>query len=169
MTGARAAPRARALPSLPLTAAALAVAALACLPLAYLVVRAASGGTAAWSVLERPRTLEVVLRTVVLVVAVTAAATAVGVSMAWLVVRSDLPLRRFWAVAAALPLVVPSYVSALALIAALGPGGALRGAIEALPGVRGAPEIYGLPGALLALTTSTYPYVYLLTAAALRR
>jgi iron(III) transport system permease protein len=35
-------------------------------------------------------------------------------------------------------------------------------------GVERVPEIYGLPGAVLALTLSTYPYVYLLAAAALR-
>ena len=169
MTGARAALRARPRPPIALTAAATAVAALACLPLAYLVVRASSGGAAAWAVLERPRTLEVLGRTALLVACVTGVATAIGVAMAWLTVRTDLPFRRLWAVAAALPLVVPSYVAALALIAALGPGGALRGAVEALPGVGRAPDVFGFPGALLALSLSTYPYVYLLTAAALRR
>ncbi|MBA3370699.1 MAG: iron ABC transporter permease, partial [Thermoleophilaceae bacterium] len=103
----------RPLPSPSLTVAAVLVAAAVSLPLVYLVVRAASGGEAAWSVLLRPQTAEVLGRTIGLVAVVTVAATAIGGSLAWLMERSDLPLRRFWAVAAALPLAVPSYVAAL--------------------------------------------------------
>jgi iron(III) transport system permease protein len=153
-------------PSPALAVAGVIVAAAASLPLAYLLVRAGSGGAAAWSVLGRPETVEVVARTIALVAVVTAAATAIGAALAWLVERTDLPLRRFWAVAAALPLAVPSYVAALALLAAVGPGGALS---QALPGSLRAFDITGFPGAALALTLSTYPYVYLLGAAALRR
>ena len=156
----------RPLPSPSLTVAAVLVAAAVSLPLVYLVVRAASGGEAAWSVLLRPQTAEVLGRTIGLVAVVTVAATAIGGSLAWLMERSDLPLRRFWAVAAALPLAVPSYVAALALLATAGPGGALS---EALPGEGRLLDITGFPGAALALTLSTYPYVYLLGAAALRR
>jgi iron(III) transport system permease protein len=134
------------------------VAALAALPLAYLVVRGAGAGSDAWGVLWRPSTLELVARTLLLVAAVTAAATVLGVALAWLVVATDLPGRRVWGVAAALPLVVPSYVTALALIAALGPGGLVP-----------VPWLFGFPGAFGALTLATYPYVFLLTAAAMRR
>lgn len=141
-----------------LTAAGLAVTALALLPLVYLVIRAGSAGTEAWRVLARPQTLELVARTTLLVTAVVVGATAIGVLLAWLAVRTDLPGARTWAVVAALPLVIPSYVTALALIAALGPGGPLP-----------VPGIFGFPGAFAALTLATYPYVFLLTAAALRR
>ena len=63
---------------------------------------------------------------------------------------------------------IPSYVAALALLGAFGPRGLLQQLLEAPFGVERLPEIYGFPGALLALTLSTYPYVFLLTAAALR-
>ena len=151
----------RPLASPSLTVAAVLVAATVSLPLVYLVIRAASGGQDGWSVLLRPQTAAVLARTVALVAVVTLAATAIGAALAWLVERSDLPLRRFWAVAAALPLAVPSYVAALALLAAAGPGGALGEALRL--------DVTGFAGAALALTLSTYPYVYLLTAAALRR
>ncbi|MEY2533485.1 MAG: iron(III) transport system permease protein [bacterium] len=134
------------------------VAALAALPVAYLAVRAGTGGADAWNVLRRPGTLAVLGRTVLLVAAVTAAATVIGVALAWLVVRTDVPGRRLWGVAAALPLVIPSYVTALALIGTLGPGGLLP-----------VSWLFGFPGAFAALTLATYPYVFLLTAAALRR
>ncbi|HEX2045435.1 MAG TPA: iron ABC transporter permease [Gaiellaceae bacterium] len=155
-------------PPLLLGGAAVAVVALVTLPLAYLVARAAGGGADAWSVLARARLLELVGQTVLLVAVVTGAAVAVGVPLAWLVARTDLPARRFWAVAAALPLVVPSYVAALVLLAAFGPRGLLQQVLEGPFGVERVPEIYGFPGAALALTLSTYPYVYLLTVAALR-
>jgi iron(III) transport system permease protein len=141
---------------------------LVLLPLVYLVVRASTGGTRAWRVLERRGTLELVLDTGLLVAAVVAAAVVIGVPLAWLVVRTDLPLRTLWATAAALPLVIPSYVAALALLGAFGPRGMLQRLLERPLGVERLPEIYGFPGALLALTLSTYPYVFLLVVAALR-
>ena len=145
-------------PPLPLSVLGVAAVAIVCLPLVYLVIRVAGAGTEAWDVLERPRTLTLVAKTVGLVAAVTAAAVALGVPAAWLVTRSDLPGRRFWAVALALPLVLPSYVLALALLAVSGPGGLL-----------GVPALTGFTGAFLALTLATYPFVLLLCIAALHR
>ncbi len=152
-------------PPVALAAAGLAVVALLTLPVAYLILRAASGD--AWEVLLSETLWRVVSDTVVLVVLVTATALALGVPLAWLVVRSDLPGRKAWATLAALPLVVPSYVAALALLAAFGPRGLLQRLLEPL-GVERVPEVYGLPGAWLALSLSTYPFVYLLAVAALR-
>jgi len=142
---------------------ALTTVALLLLPLAYLVLRAAGSGSG-WRLLWRRTTLELVWSTGVLVGGVTVASVAIGVSLAWLTVRTDLPARRAWAIAAALPLVVPSYVAAFCLLGAFGP----RGFLQRLLGVERLPEIYGYWGALLALTLSTYPYVLLLTSAALR-
>ncbi len=155
-------------PPVLLAGVAVAVVALVCLPLAYLVVRVVDGGADAWSVLGRGRILELVGNTMLLVGLVTGAALVIGVPLSWLVVRTDLPGVRFWAVAVALPLVIPSYVAALVLLAAFGPRGFLQQVLEGPFGVERVPEIYGLPGAVLALTISTYPYVFLLAAAALR-
>ena len=148
-------------PPLLLAAAGIAVALLLVLPLAYLVLRAGTGD--AWDVVFRERTLELIWSTAILVAGVVAATLLVAVPLAWLVVRTDLPGRRTWAVAAALPLVIPSYVAALCLLGALGP----RGLLSDLLG-RELPEIRGDWGALLALTLATYPYVFLLASAALR-
>ncbi len=155
-------------PPLPLAAAALAAVAFVSLPLVYLVLRAGSAGADVWRILSRVRVLELVLDTALLAGAVTAGAVAVGVPLAWLVTRSDLPGRRVWAVLVALPLVVPSYVAALALLAAFGPRGLLQRALEGPFGVERVPEVYGFPGAFGALLLATYAYVYLLAAAAFR-
>jgi iron(III) transport system permease protein len=148
-----------------LSGAGIAVVALLALPLVYLVVRAAEGD--AWDVLLSDNLAHLVWTTGVLVVVVTATGLVLGVPLAWLVVRTDLPGGRLWGTLAVLPLVIPSYVAALALLAAFGPRGLLQRLLEPL-GVERVPEIYGLPGAWLALTLSTYPFVFLLAASALR-
>ncbi|HMO51383.1 MAG TPA: iron ABC transporter permease [Kiritimatiellia bacterium] len=150
--------RRRAPPMLVALAALVGLAVL--LPLIYLVVRAGQSGPAFWDILLRPRTLQVLWNSVVLTALVTASSTAIGLLLAWLTIRTDLPGRPFWAVATSLPLVLPSYVGAFALIGALGPRGMLQAALAPF-GVERLPSLYGLPGAWLALTLFSYPYVLL--------
>ena len=135
------------------------VAALGLLPIAYLVVLAASSEDAAALAL-RARTLEVLAGTLLLAGTVTAAAVLIGVPIAWLTARTDLPGRRVWAVLTLLPLVVPSYVGGYAIVAAFGPRGALQSLLEPL-GIDRLPELYGFPGAAMALTLFSFPYVVL--------
>jgi iron(III) transport system permease protein len=73
-----------------------------------------------------------------------------------------------WSVILSLPLVIPSYVGAFALLAAFGPRGMLQQALEGPFGVTRLPDIAGFPGAFISLTLFTYPYVFLLVASALR-
>jgi iron(III) transport system permease protein len=150
-------------PLLLVLAAGLVVAALL-LPLAYLVVRVADGGGAALEILWERSTWSLVRNTVALVGGVVIAAVLVGVPLAWLVTRTDLPGARLWAVAGALPLVIPSYVAAFCLLGFFGERGLLADAL----GVERLPDVTGYWGALLALTLSTYPYVFMLSQAALR-
>lgn len=147
--------------------AATLIAATALLPVGYLIIRAAGVGSKVWTILLQPRTLEVFAGSAGLALAVTGAAVVIGVLLAWLTVRTDLPGRKFWAVVTVLPLVWPSYVGAFTLVAALGPKGMIQGWLEPW-GIERLPSIYGFPGALLALTLFTYPYVLLSVRAALR-
>lgn len=137
------------------------------LPLAYLVVRAGGAGEEFWRLLLRPRSAVILLNSVALAAAVTAATVAIAVPLAWLVVRTDMPLRRLWTGLLVVPLAVPSYVGGFVLIGAFGPRGMLQRALEPL-GVERLPEIYGFPGAWLALTLFTYPYVFLVVRSALQ-
>jgi len=150
-----------------LMAAGILVAALCVLPLVYLGVRGVETGKEAFAIILRPRTLSVLLNTLQLAVAVTLSATSVGVLLAWLTSRTDLPWRRFWTAATCLPLALPSYVTAFALIAALGPRGMLQALLEPF-GVGRLPSFYGFPAAWLALTLCAYPYVLLSVRAGLR-
>ncbi len=150
-----------------LRALALLVALVALLPLGYLVARALEIGPPILALMIRPRTLGVLANSVLLTLAVTASATTIGVFLAWVTTRTDLPARRFWTAVTCLPLVLPSYVGAFALIAALGPNGMLWHLLAPL-GLERLPSIYGFPGAWLALTLFTYPYVQLSVRAGLR-
>jgi iron(III) transport system permease protein len=141
------------------------VAASVVAPLAWLVYTAL--GVDASAALELTQVGEVALNSGLLVVAVTAASIAIGVPLAVLTVRTDLPFRRAWTVAASLPLVIPSYIGAFAFVSALGPQGALQRALVPL-GIERLPEIYGFGGTTLILTLYTYPYVFLTTRAALK-
>jgi iron(III) transport system permease protein len=89
--------------------------------------------------------------------AVTLASMVVGGGLAILISRTDLPGQRVWRLLLALPLVIPSFVGATALIAATGPG-------SLLPFV---PRLEGFSGSFVVLTLFTYPYVLLPVLAAI--
>jgi iron(III) transport system permease protein len=144
------------------------LAAAAAVPLVYLGVVVAGSLPEAAETIWRPRTGELVLRSLGLAGAVTGSAIAIAVVLAWLTVRTDLPGRRAWTVIAALPLVIPSYIGAYAFLSAFGPQGLLSDALAPL-GVEELPSITGFPGAWVTLTVFTYPFVLLPVRAALRR
>jgi len=137
------------------------------LPLAYLILRTVGAGSEAIDLLFHSRVFQTLVRTALLTLAVTGASVAIAVPLAWLTVRTDLPLRRLWAVLTVLPLVIPSYVGGFVVVAALGPKGMLQQFLAGPLGVERLPEIYGFFGATLVLTLLTYPYVLLSTRAAL--
>lgn len=151
-----------------LVLAAISVTALMLVPLLYLVVRAAEADASSWDLILRSRTIWLAARSVGLAAAVTVAAVSLGVPLAWLTTRTNLPARRMWAVLVALPLVIPSYVGAFALIATLGPRGMLQSLLEGPLGIERLPDIGGFPGAFLALTLFTYPYVFLMVSSGIR-
>lgn len=129
---------------------ALLAASVAVVPIWYLVDRALGQGWAevvdeVW----RRRTLDLLARSLALAGVVTVLCVVVGVTAAWLVVRSDLPGRRVLQVLLALPLAVPSYLSAFAWVSWRS-------------------WLAGFRGATLVLVLVSYPFVYLPAVAALR-
>ena len=103
----------------------------------------------------------------VLALLVGVGAVAIGLPLGWLTGRTDLPFRRAFAVLVVVPLAVPSYVLAFAVVGALGPSGAVADLLAPL-GIT-MPDLYGLPGAVLVLTLATYPYVTLAVRASMAR
>ena len=138
-------------PPISLVVAALVAIVVAVGPLIHLVVRATEGGGGPLiDTLWRSRTLELALRSSGLAATVTALCLVIGVSLAWLVTRTDVPARRTVQVLVGLPLALPSYVAAWSWLGAF-------------------PSLAGGPGATIVLTSVSYPFVYLPVMAALRR
>jgi iron(III) transport system permease protein len=139
------------------------VAVLFAAPFGYLVARNLDSFSSALDAISSDNVLEPLWRTLWLAATVTVACAVLGTGIAWLVIRTDLPFRRVFAVAAALPLVLPSFVAALALVSAFAQGGLL----EELFGIDTQLRIEGYWAAFTVLTVISYPYVYLPVAARL--
>lgn len=148
---------------------ALATAVAVNVPLVYLLWRGLSSGTAELAAIwSTPGTVRIAVQSLALALGSVLVATTISLPAAWLVSRTDLVGRRFWAVACGMPLVFPSYLSAFAMIAVLGPRGWLHQGLLGL-GIEWNPQwAYGYSGALLALSLFTYPYIYLMLVPALR-
>lgn len=134
------------------------------LPLAYLVLRAfgAQAGELR-EIVFRVRNLELLANTLGLAAGVLVAGTVVALPLAYLAARTTFRPRGLVTLLGVLPLAIPGYVGAYALIAASGPGGT----IQAATGVSW-PGPSGFWGALGVLTLFTFPYLFLNLHAALR-
>ncbi|MEX2030137.1 MAG: iron ABC transporter permease [Anaerolineales bacterium] len=134
-------------------------------PLVYIGLRALGAGLPVWERLARTELATLFGNTFQLTLWVTAAAAALGTTLALLVERTDLPGRAYWRWLLAVPLAVPPFISAVVYVGLLRPvGGALPRIFSTFP----FPTPFGLGGAAFVLSLVTYPYIYLLAAAALR-
>jgi iron(III) transport system permease protein len=124
---------------------------LSLIPFGYLLVRVFGAGFDSFvESIERTRTLELLANSLLLAIAVSLSAMLIGTLQAWIAVRSNLPGRKAFAVLAALPLAIPSYVAAYSWVAVI-------------------PGFGGFFAAWLLLTVGTAPLVYLSVSAALAR
>lgn len=111
--------------------------------------------------------------TLLLMACVGLLAGIVGTGAAWLVTMYRFPGHRWLQWALLMPLAVPAYVGAYALVDFFEYAGPVQTALRALMGWENAqdywfPQVRSRGAAILVLTASLYPYVYLLARAALR-
>ena len=83
--------------------------------------------------------------------------TLIGVPLAFCLARIDIPGKAALLTLAALPLVLPSFVAAYALVLMFGHAGVVTSALRQIGIPIGA--IYGLPGITIVFTLTLYPYV----------
>ena len=131
-------------------------------PVLYVGIAAFSQPVSRWAVLLDDRIPRLLWGTVSLAATVGLAAGVVGVSLAWLVGRTDLPGRRMWRWLLALPLAIPPYVGAMAYVIVFGPRGWAYDTFGSTP-----LDMYSFEGAALVLSVFTYPYVYLVVGSAI--
>jgi iron(III) transport system permease protein len=126
------------------------VAVVLILPLVFLLVEAQGAGISKVATLiDRPLTAHLLWNTVRLAVVVTVLCALIGTGSAWLVERTDLPGRRVWAVLLVVPLAIPDFVVSFGWASL-------------------STHIAGFRGAVLVMTLSVYPLVYLPVASNLR-
>ncbi|KAA1301873.1 MAG: iron ABC transporter permease [SAR202 cluster bacterium] len=154
-------------PTLLITSAVV-VAIASLLPVAYLIARSAEAGPDLLDIVLQANALPVFGRTFLLIILVTFFSLLVAIPVAWLTVKTDIPLRRALSVASVLPLVIPSFVMATTVIEMYSPKGILQGWLSVF-GLSRLSEIYGLTGATLVLVLMTYPYALLMIRGTLRR
>lgn len=131
--------------------AAILVSVLALLPLTFVVgVSIQTGWSTVVELVFRPRVGELLINTVLLVVLTVPLCIALGVAMAWLTERTNLPCRRLWSLLATAPLAIPAFVHSYAWVSLV-------------------PSLHGLPAGVLVSVISYFPFLYLPTSAALRR
>jgi len=140
------------------------------IPLVYIFVRALAADADDWQRLLGFRIWVLMANTLGLVLAVTLGALLIGVSMAYLTERTDLPGRHVFRWLLALPLAIPAYIGGIVHLALLRPhGGLIPQALESIFGQPlDIPSPLGFWGSAFILSLFTFPYVYLLSGAAFR-
>jgi len=150
----------------PLATISLLIGGVMALPLGYLFLRALGAERSFLQYLLRPAIGQVLGNTLLLMGIVTLLAIVIGTTLAFLLTRTDLPGRKVLLPLTLLPIAMPSFLGAFALLGAIGPRGWLQQLLAPL-GVERLPTLYGLSGAVLVLTLFTYPYVLLSVRSAL--
>jgi len=137
-------------PSIWLVLPVLLLVVMSLLPLAYVGLKAWQAGWGeALHLLWRPYVFGLLRNTLALMVGVTLACGVIGLSLAWLLERSNLPGRRLWGVILCLPFAVPAFVSSFTWVSL-------------------SAQFEGLGGAILVMSLSKYPLIFLPVAATLR-
>jgi len=124
---------------------------LALMPIAFIIgVSVQTGWATLATLLFRPRVGELLINTVLLVAITIPLCIALGVALAWLTERSNLPGRRWWSLLSIAPLAVPAFVHSYAWVSLV-------------------PPIHGLFAGVLVSVIAYFPFLYLPIAATLRR
>lgn len=91
-----------------------------------------------------------------------------GVSLGTLLGKSDLPLRRFFAVLFIIPLIIPSYILAIAWFYCLGRSGIVASVLGEGAGILTSNLLFGFPGTLFVMVSALLSIVIVLTMTYLR-
>jgi len=155
------------------SAGALLIAAIVVMPVAAVLVLAFHPTENIWPHLLATTLPRYATNTVVLTLATGALAAAVGTGAAWLVTMYRFPFSGVLEWLLLLPLAIPAYIGAYALVDFLDYSGPVQVALREAMGWGSArdywfPAVRSRPGAVLVLAAALYPYVYMLARAAFR-
>jgi iron(III) transport system permease protein len=122
-------------------------------------------------VLTEKDTYEALFNSIYIAIGVTILSTIVGVFFAWLIARTDLPMKNLMKVMFLIPFMLPSFIGALAWKMLLSPrGGYINVFLMHLFGLENPLfNIYGMPGIIIVETMYLFPFVFLQVSGALER
>jgi iron(III) transport system permease protein len=109
-----------------------------------------------WHLLSLGETKRVIMNTLVVSLGVATLGTALGFLLAYVQVKLDVPFKKFFHLAAIVPIVSPPFAVAMSIITLFGRSGLIT---KRLLGLRY--DIYGADGLIFALTISFIPLAYL--------
>ncbi|WON78612.1 iron ABC transporter permease [Serratia sp. UGAL515B_01] len=138
-------------PGLWIVICALLLSLLALLPLGFVIsVAIDTGWQTVKTLVFRPRVGELLTNTLLLMVFTLPLCALLGVALAWLTERTQLPGRRVWSILATAPLAVPAFVQSYAWISLW-------------------PSMNGLAAGVFISVIAYFPFIYLPVSAVLRR
>ncbi|MFZ5846040.1 MAG: ABC transporter permease [Actinomycetota bacterium] len=145
--------------------AVLVIAALVATPVLAVVV----DGTAGLGDFSLPRGLGgMVVTTLALMLGVGVGTLVIGGGLAWLVTAYQFPLRDVLVWLLVLPLAMPAYILGFVFLSTFDVSGPVQGLLRAIFGADvWVPQVRSLPGAIIVMSLTLYPYVYLLARNAL--
>lgn len=157
----------------PWSVGSLAIAAVVVLPILSVCLIALTPDDNVWPHLIATTLPRYMGNTLVLMLGVGVLTAAVGTGAAWLVTMYRFPGSRWLDWALLLPLAVPAYIGAYALVDFFEYAGPVQGALRDTFGWASArdywfPPVRSRGAAIVVLSAALYPYVYLLTRAAFR-
>jgi iron(III) transport system permease protein len=139
----------------------------ALVPLGVIVGALLAPDTIVWAHLSRFVLPGVTWTSLQLMVAVGVLSGVLGTGLAWLTATYEFPGRRFFDWALLLPLAMPAYVLAFVAVGFLDYSGPFQSWLRDWQGSsRWVPPVRSLGGAIVVLSLSFYPYVYLLARSA---
>lgn len=140
------------------------LAAITLLPVVVVIASFTQIDAELWQHMSRHVLPRVSINTLWMVLGVALGSLVLGTALGWLTAVCDFPGRRFFSWALLLPMAMPGYVMATAMLGLADFNGPVHQLLQALFGSQApVPRFRHLGGLLLVLTLTLYPYVYLLS------
>lgn len=119
-----------------------------------------------WSILLKAKIPILLFNTISLALVTAAFASIIAFTLAWLIVKTDLPFRKTFSWLAAMPLTIPVYIATFTYISLIGPTGTIAKLISNLLNITVSNLnfnfVYSFLGVSAIFSFFTYPYIYLL-------
>lgn len=147
-------------------------AAIILLPNLYILTNLFHQGNENWNHIKQYLLKDTISNTLALLSGTALFTVSIGVTLAWLVVAYEFPMKRFFRWALILPMAIAPYIGAYTYSGMLSYTGVIQTFFRNAFGVQIPPgylDIMSIKGAIFIFTLFLYPYVYVITKAFLER